>query len=179
MKPSEIKTIFDYNFWAFERVWECVSRISDEQFVEEINYSAGSMRNIIVHMMSAAIRWLSRLQSTETPQHLAFEDYYSLSKIKAKWDELRKDFLDYTNSLNQEDLDKTVQWELPARGLKSTDPRWEILLHLANHGTDHRAQILAILHHHFQVKTVEQDMILYLAEQSKDNSSSEALVYGE
>lgn len=179
MNSNEIKTIFDYNFWAFELVWECVSRISDEQFVEEIDYSTGSIRNIVVHIMSAATRWVSRLQGMETPQHLAFEDYHSLSNIKAKWDELRKDFLDYANSLNQEDLDEKVQWELPARGLKSTNPRWEILLHLANHATDHRAQILAILHHHFHVKTVEQDMILYLAEQSKDNSSSSALVCGE
>lgn len=39
MKPLEIKTIFDYNFWAFELVWECICQISDEKFVEEIDYS--------------------------------------------------------------------------------------------------------------------------------------------
>ena len=169
MKPNEIKTLFDYNFWAFERVWECISQLSDEQFTEEIDYSTGSIRNIVVHMMSANLRWIDRLEG-ETPQsHLAFEDFNTLAKTKAKWDGLRKGFLDYVISLDQKDLDAAVNWEIPSRGWKFDVPRWELLLHVANHGTDHRAQILAILHHHFHVKTDEQDMIIYSVEQREGN----------
>jgi uncharacterized damage-inducible protein DinB len=164
MEPSEIRRVFDYNFWAFERVWECISQMSDEQFLEEIDYSTGSIRNLVVHMMSANRNWSSRLQGIEIPARLAFEDFETLFATKAKWDELRKEFLDYLISLSQEQLEESVNWELPARGLKLSNLRWEILLHVANHATDHRAQILAILHHHFHVKTVEQDMIIYLAE---------------
>jgi uncharacterized damage-inducible protein DinB len=167
MEPNEIKTIFDYNFWAFERVWECISQISDEQFLEEIDYSTGSVRNIVVHIMSANRNWISRLQGIEMPPRLVFEDFDSLSNAKAKWDELQKELLNYLVSLNQEQLDETINWELPARGLKLSNLRWEILLHVANHATDHRAQILAILHHHFHVQTVEQDMIIYLAERKQ------------
>ena len=93
MKPDEIKTIFSYHLWAFERVWGCVSQISDEQFVEEVDYSIGSIRNIVVHMMSAANRWMGRLKGGALPPHLAFEDFDTLSKAKDKWDELQKGFL--------------------------------------------------------------------------------------
>jgi uncharacterized damage-inducible protein DinB len=165
MKPNEIKTLFEYNFWAFERVWECISQISDEQFVQEIDYSTGSIRNLVVHIMSGNRNWMSRLQGTDMPPRLVFEDFDSLAKTKAKWDELQQEFLDQLQSFDQEGLDEIVEWELLAQGLKSSNARWEILLHLANHATDHRAQILAILHHHFHVETVEQDMIYYLAEQ--------------
>lgn len=168
MKTNEIITIFDYNFWAFERVWDCISQLSDEQFVEEIDYSTGSIRNLVVHLMSGNRNWMSRLQGSEMPTRLVFEDFDTPSTTKAKWDELRKEFLNYLVSLNQEQLDETVNWELPARGLKLGNLRWEILLHVANHATDHRAQILAILHHHFHVKTVEQDMIIYLAERNQE-----------
>ena len=165
MKPNEIRKIFDYNYWAFERVWECISQISDEQFVHEIDYSNGSIRNLVIHMMSANRNWMCHLQDVDMLPRLVFEDFPTLSGTKAKWDELKKEFLDFLDSLNQEQLDETVLWELPARGLQRDNQRWEILIHLANHGTDHRAQILAILHHHFQVTTIEQDMILYFAEQ--------------
>ena len=168
MEPNEIRTIFDYNFWAFERVWECISQISDEQFLEEIDYSTGSIRNIVVHIMSANRNWICRLQGIEMPPRLVFEDFDSLPKAKAKWDELRKELLDYLDSLTPEQLEEAVNWELPARGLKSDNLCWEILLHVANHATDHRAQILAILHHNFHIKTVEQDMIFYLAERKQE-----------
>ncbi len=168
MNSNEILTLFDYNFWAFDRVWECISQISNEQFLEEIDYSTGSIRNLVVHIMSGNRNWMSRLQDTEMPPRLAFEDFDSLSKTKAKWDELKKEFLDHLNFFNQVQLDEKVEWELLSQGLKSTNLRWEILLHLANHGTDHRAQILAILHHHFHVKTVEQDLIYYLAERKQE-----------
>ena len=165
MRPNEITTLFEYNAWAFERVWECICQLSEAQFVEEIDYSTGSIRNITVHMLSAADRWKSRLQGTPLPPHLAFEAFDTLSKAKAKWDALQAEFLAYVRCLSQEQLDAMVHWELPARGLALESPCWEILLHVANHATDHRAQILATLHQHFHVKTVEQDLILYLAEQ--------------
>ena len=89
MKPNEIKTLFDYNFWAFERVWESITQLTDEQFTEEIDYSTGSIRNIVCHMMSANIRWVSRLKG-ETPEfYLTYEDFDTLAKTKAKWDELQ------------------------------------------------------------------------------------------
>jgi uncharacterized damage-inducible protein DinB len=168
MKTNEIKTIFDYNYWAFERVWNCISQISDEQFIQEIDYSTGSIRNILVHIMAGNRVWMSVLRGIDIPRRLAFEDFDTCSKTKAKWDELQVEFLDHLQSLGQEQLDGTTDWELLSHRLKSTSFRWEILLHLANHATDHRAQILAILHHHFHVKTVEQDMILYLAERNQN-----------
>ncbi len=83
---------------------------------------------------------------------------------KAKWDELRAETLAYVTSLTQDQLDEVIRWELPDRGIVAENPRWELLLHVANHGTDHRAQVLTILNQHFKIQTVEQDMILFLTE---------------
>jgi uncharacterized damage-inducible protein DinB len=38
---------------------------------------------------------------------------------------------------------------------------WQVLLHVVNHGTDHRAQLLRILHD-MGVKTKAQDFIFYV-----------------
>jgi len=165
MNPESIHKLYDYNYWAFERVWNCVIRLTDEQFTHNIEYSSGSIRNHVVHLMSATTRWMMRLQAVQLPLHLSFEDFPTLAITKAKWDELRSETLDYVNSLAQAQLDEVVSWELPNRGIISKSPRWEILLHVANHATDHRAQMLAVLNQHFGVETVEQDMIFYLVEQ--------------
>jgi hypothetical protein len=77
--------------------------------------------------MSANRNWMSRLQGTEMPPRLVFEDFDILSNTQAKWDELRREFLDCINSLDEEQLDESVNRELPARGLKFIHQRSEIL----------------------------------------------------
>jgi uncharacterized damage-inducible protein DinB len=164
MRPNEIRTVYGYSYWAFDKVWDCVLKLSDAQFTEELEYSRGSIRNQIVHMMSAARRWIIRVNGGEIVPHLAFEDYPTRAAIKAKWDELRAEALDYINDLSEADLDGVIHWQLPDRGMDAENTRWEILLHVANHATDHRAQILAMINQHFGIATKEQDMLFYLLE---------------
>jgi uncharacterized damage-inducible protein DinB len=164
MRPSEIRTIFEYGYWAFEKVWECVMQISDEQFVQELGYSRGSIRHQMVHMMSSTRRWTIRLRQEPMEPHLDYETYNTRAAAKAEWDELRTDASAYVNSLSEVDLDTVVHWEVPGRELVDDTPRWKILLHVANHATDHRAQILAMLNQHFGIETPEQDLLFYLME---------------
>ena len=79
-----------------------------------------------------AIRHWERLGRSGdiTPERLVYEDFVSLSQTKAKWDALREEFMSYLDTLTQDQLDEIVDWELPARELKSENSRWEILFHL-------------------------------------------------
>ena len=164
MRPYEISTLFGYSYWAFEKVWECVMRLTDERFVQELGYSHGSIRHQVVHMMSATQRWIICLKQEPMQPHLEFEAYSTRAAAKAKWDELRAEAMAYVDSLSEADLDVVIPWELPARNLVAENTCWEILLHIVNHATDHRAQILAMLNQHFGVETPEQDMLFYLLE---------------
>lgn len=168
MNSTSVRTLFGYTYWAFDLVWDCITQLNDEQFVEDINYSTGSIRNHVVHLMSATNRWIKRLQGNDVPPHLSYDDYPTRESVRAKWNELRDETLAYVTSLDHKLLNETIHWELPARGLELENRRWEILIHLANHATDHRSQILAMLNTRFGVKTVEQDMIFYLLEQEKE-----------
>ena len=164
MNPTSIRTLFGYTYWAFDLVWECIAQLSDEQFLEEINYSTGSIRNHVVHLMSGTNRWVKRLQGDDVPPHLYYEDFTTRDAVRARWDILRDETLAYVAGLDQKQLNETIPWELPARGLKLENRRWEILQHVANHATDHRSQMLAMLNTRFGIKTVEQDMLFYLLE---------------
>ena len=55
----------------------------------------------------------------------------------------------------------------PIQDDKHKDLRlWQILLHVANHGTDHRAQLLRLLND-MGVQTKPQDYIFYVYEHTK------------
>jgi uncharacterized damage-inducible protein DinB len=162
MTPEAIRKIFDYTYWAFDRVWDCICQLTDEQFTQELGYSSGSIRNLVIHMISSHHRWVNRLKGEEILPHLDFKDYSTQNAVKAKWDEAKIEFLSYVYSLDQAKLSEPVRYEIASRGLISNLQRWEVFLHLANHATDHRSQILAMLHQQFGIKTIEQDMIFFL-----------------
>lgn len=164
MTPEAVRTLYGYSYWAFERVWGCIMQLSDAQFQEDIDYSTGSIRDQVVHLMSSTRRWMARMQGAEVPPQLAFQDYPTRAVTKAAWDAEKAEVLGYVRGLDQAQLDEAVSYAIQGRGIQAEARRWELLLHVANHATDHRAQILALLHLHFGVKTVEQDMLFYLLE---------------
>ena len=160
MTPAQIQTLFAYHYASFERVWACVAQLSHEQFMAQSSYSVGSIRNQMAHCLIVDIRWLARLQG-QTPPELAYEDYPDRATLQREWAVMSQQVMDYITSLTQAEIDAEVALHFPDRGGSRLNPRWQILLHVVNHGTDHRAQILAQLHE-FGAATFEQDLMLHL-----------------
>lgn len=77
MRPEAIQSLLGYSYWAFDRVWDCIAQLTDDQFTQDLGYSLVSIRNQVVHLISSHQRWVDRMQSTETATHLRFDDYSS------------------------------------------------------------------------------------------------------
>jgi len=164
MQRHQFVELFDYSYWAFDRIWPAIDKLSDAQFAADLSYSLGSVRNIVVHLISGHRRWLARLQGTPIPPHLRFEDFPSRREVRAEWDKARAEMLEYVGSLSEERLTQPVPHAMPDRGVEAAPQTWKILLHLVNHSTDHRSQILALLNVEFAIPTPEHDFIIYLRE---------------
>jgi len=166
MDPAQIIELFDYSYWAFDRVWSAIEQLSDAQFASDLGYSLGSIRNIVVHLIGGHRRWLARLQGTSLPPHLRFEDFTSRPEVRTEWDKARGEFVQHVGSLTEADLARPVPHAMPDRGIEAAPQTWEILVHLVNHSTDHRSQILALLNVGFGILTPEHDFIIYLWERN-------------
>ncbi len=161
MMQKTISMLFDYHYSLFERIWDIVADLSAEQFVADSEYSIGSLRNHFVHCLSAEDRWLARLQKQDLPALLEYAHYPDQNTLRPHWQAHRQRISQYVNSLTEADLAEVIEVNFPHRGGAYQNSRWQILLHLVNHGTDHRAQILALLHD-LGAPTFEQDLILHL-----------------
>lgn len=165
LTPTLISKMFEYNVWAFDLVWDCVEELSDEQFCQEIDYSRGSIRNQLVHVISTCERWFERIQGRPAPDYLDNEAFPTKKVTRERWDIFCGETRYLLGTLSQDDLAHSFHWALPHREMEADSTVGEILLHLFNHATDHRAQILAGLHYGFKVRTVEQDLLFFLADE--------------
>lgn len=161
MDKQMIKDLFEYHYALFDQIWESAQSLTAAQFVAENDYSLGSLRNHMVHCWLVDDLWVARMRGVELLDWPEEGDFPDLASAKARWDDVRERVLAYVNALSSEAIAETVTVDLPhhyPEPKKST--RRQILLHMVNHGTDHRAQLLARLHE-LGADTFEQDAITY------------------
>ncbi len=161
MNISTIISFAQYNYASHRRLWNSIDHITDAQFVEDVPYSIGSLRNHYVHLVGVDGRWLARLQGVPLPVAPQADTLTTRAAVRPLWDKVEAAMLAYLPTLTDAHLAEVLTYDMPHRGGIKHNTRGEILLHLVNHGTDHRSQMLPILHR-MGAPTFEQDYILHL-----------------
>jgi uncharacterized damage-inducible protein DinB len=153
MNADDIRLYYNYHFALNRRLWdESLMKLTDEQFTRNIDYSVGSVRNQVVHLMNIDDRWFSGLRGEEVPGFANPVHYPERAKIREQWDSVETRMRDYLAQLTDERVNTMFDEDLKV---------WQVLLHVLNHGTDHRAQTLSTLHS-LGAPTFPQDYVIYL-----------------
>jgi uncharacterized damage-inducible protein DinB len=159
MNATAFRHFYDYHFAENRKIWDrYITPLSDEQFTQHVNYSHGSIRDQIVHLMDVDDIWFSELQNTSPTQPLPPASVNDRQAIRARWDDIEQHAREYLAALQDQTL-----FERP---IKEPDEDrdlivWQVLLHVVNHGTDHRAQLLRQLND-LGMQTKSQDYIFYV-----------------
>jgi len=165
MKVKHYKKMFTYNYWANDKVWEHILTLTDEQFTRPCDYSIGSLHEQVVHVMGAEELWLDRIRENPNSKPFAtVTKYPTRDEIALHWKKVQLEWFKYLDTLTEDDLEGNITFESMTYGKTMSNQRWEGLMQILNHSTDHRAQILSLIH---QVggHTSAQDFIYYSWEQ--------------
>ncbi len=158
MNANAFRHFYEYHFTENRKIWEkYISSLSYDQFTQNVDYSHGSVRNQIVHLMNVDDGWFKELQGLESTDFLSPANIDEREIIRVHWDRVEQDMRGYLTELQDDMLfQKPITW-----GEDKDLIVWQVLIHVANHGTDHRAQLLRILHD-LGVKTESQDYIFFV-----------------
>jgi uncharacterized damage-inducible protein DinB len=150
-----LKRLADYDRALWQQTWESIFALTEGQFTQSLPYSHGSVRDQMVHVAATVKRWLGGLKEVRDARSWRPDpaDYPSPAQAMALWQGAAQDLEAFLSSLTEEDLERVP------RGMRG--PMWQVIAHLVNHGTDHRAQVLRALHD-FGAPTFDQDLVFYL-----------------
>lgn len=137
MNPDHFRQLYEYHFTANHLMWkQCILSLTADQFRRQLPYSLGSVRNQVVHMMNMEDRWFCGLRGVEVPGILNPVYFSTVAKVRERWDAIESDMRAYLIRLDAAEL---------ARPFDERAAVWQVLFHVLNHGTDHRAQTMAML----------------------------------
>jgi uncharacterized damage-inducible protein DinB len=158
MNAGAFRHLYDYHFAENRRLWDtCVARLSDEQLTRKVGYSHGSVRDQLLHLAYVDDLWFSGLRGVDYPEPPDPAALADRRAIRAYCDGVEQRVRAYLAGLRDEMLSEKP---LPDHPEDKDLVLWQILLHVVNHGTDHRAQLLRLLND-LGVKTVSQDYVFY------------------
>ena len=143
-----IHTLYDYSAWANARILAAASPLTLEPLNAPGDGAYGSVRETLVHTMSAQRGWLARWRSplpvVPPTGRLDPADFPDVAAIRARWDDIERATRAYLADLTGEDLDRVVTY-VSSSGQTWSYPLWQQLIHLVNHGTQHRSEVAALL----------------------------------
>lgn len=160
MNADAFRHFYEYHFAENRSLWDsAVAPLAQEQYLQRVGYSHGSVRDQLVHMMNVDNAWFCPLRGLDFPDWDPPETFDDRSVLRARWDAVERDMRAYLAGLRDEML---FTKPFPP-GEDENLVLWQVLLHVINHGTDHRAQLLRCLND-LGVKTTSQDYIFYVYE---------------
>src|SRR6266436_5827196 len=118
MSPEEMRLLYDYNAWANRRSLTAAAALAPEQFTKPMGSSSSSL--------------------PDTTQ------YPDVATLGERWGEFEPRLLNFVRALTQSDLDRVMEYKTLKFGVYS-NPLWQSMQHLVNHGSYHRGQVTTLL----------------------------------
>ena len=150
-----------YNLWSNQRLAEVANNLSDDALNKEINSSFPSIYKTVLHLWDVEDIWWQRLKLAE--QQVWQSDTFNGSVIELTNNLLAqskqwKEWVDVAT-------EAALQHEFIYRNSKKDQfkqPVYEMLLHLFNHQTFHRGQLITMLRQTGEGTIPNTDLISFL-----------------
>jgi uncharacterized damage-inducible protein DinB len=144
-----ITLLYRYNSWAMEILFGALEKLSPDQYNEPGCSGHGSIKQTLAHLLSVQWGWFSWFDGSMPLEkakalEVSENDVNSLEWARNKWRDIDNRcglFLEI-----QADESLRVHRSFTTRnGMTLSLPLGEMLLHVVNHGTHTRAQIVAAI----------------------------------
>ncbi|MCC7478886.1 DinB family protein [bacterium] len=146
---TAIQQMYDFDAWAMGRLLSDLRLLKPEEYAGVEASGHGTIRDTMAHLLSVQWCWFSWFSGSQKPEEamqlrIAPEQVSTLEQAASRWVAVREQTERTIKGLSQEAV--VVEWPINVPGVTvSALPLWKLLLHVANHGTHTRAQLIAAI----------------------------------
>ncbi len=162
MEVKRLHELYKFNTWANAKILDAVSKLKPDEFAKDLRNSFGSVRDTLVHIMSAEWIWLERWTGTSPKAMLSPVDFPTISMLRTRWEEIERQQVKFVSAVTKEALQTIIAY-VNTKGETWRYPLWQMLVHVVNHSTYHRGQITTMLRQ-LDAEPVATDFLVYYDE---------------
>ncbi len=140
--------LIEYDYWANNLVFHSLA---------EKRISNPKIFSLFSHIIISEILWLNRVKNEE----YEFKDFWqmlSLPEMEVLFRRSSIDWKTYLNKKQEDDLQESCSY-INSKGIEYKNTLAQILTHVINHSTYHRAQIASLL----RAENIEPPLTDYIA----------------
>jgi uncharacterized damage-inducible protein DinB len=163
MTVRDLEVTYDYNCWANGKLFDVIAQLTVEDFTRPVAGSYGSVRNTLVHVLSAEAGWLERCGGPQRGPRFNADDFPTFESVLEKWTSVEAKWRAFLAALTDDDLAAIVEFTV-ASSAKYAMPLGQLVQHTTTHGVHHRGQV-ALLLRLLGKAPGDFDILLYFAEQ--------------
>jgi len=139
-KLELVRALYDYNEYANNRVLETAAKLGVDELQRKQGTSFESVAGNLAHVMGGQVVWLERWRGQKNRRPLAeVQSVRDLGLLREAFDASHADLRDFLGNLTDDRLDAVLAYTDSA-GTPYERVLWQLILHVGNHGSYHRAE---------------------------------------
>jgi uncharacterized damage-inducible protein DinB len=138
-----LRSQIEYTAWANLRLLEAAAQITPEELTHDFKTADHSVVGTLAHIFAGDRIWLARLSGAPVPDFISDADR-DLAALQSAWPALLERWKSWAAELSEQQVREPFTYT-DLKGRHWTQPLWQLVLHVVNHGTHHRGQVAGFL----------------------------------
>ena len=155
-----LKQFATYNIWANQKIFDVILSLPEEEQKQEVPSSFKSLYITVLHMWDAESTWWQRMKLHERIIIPSENFKGSMQDVINGLLQQNRQWQEWVNNATEAALEHVFQYQTTKKELFK-QPIYQMLLHVFNHGTYHRGQLVNILRQLGIEKIPQTDFIVW------------------
>ena len=140
MTPAEIRTHLRYSGWASQRLLDAAKKLNPDDLTRNTGVSHDSILGTLSHIHFADRIWYSRVVDANEPVIRQSD----LATLETEWPAIQRKWEAWAENVQPADLERKVASK-SMDGIAYEIAAEKAVLHLVNHDSLHRGQVMAMI----------------------------------